>query len=68
MQESLQNISIEKILRLTGNLDSYSLGNDFILGEAEGSYALSNNRLLEILHYPIRFDGYILFFLKLCDL
>ena len=64
MQESLQNISIEKILRLTGNLDSYSLGNDFILGEAEGSYALSNNRLLEILHYPIRFDGYILFFLK----
>ncbi len=64
MQESLQNISIEKILRLSGSLDSSALGNDFIIGETEGGIALSDNRILEILKYPIRFDGYILFFLK----
>lgn len=64
MQDALQNISIQKILRLSGNIDSYSIGSDFILGEAEGGYALANNRILEILKYPIRFDGYIIFFLK----
>ena len=64
MQEDLQNISIQKILRLTGDLDRYSLETDFILGEVGGAYALENNKVLEILKYPIRFDGYILFFLK----
>lgn len=60
-----QNISISKILQLTSEgVDVSALGNDFILGEAQGTSALSDNRILEILHYPIRFDGYILFFLK----
>ena len=60
-----QNISISKILQLTSEgVDISALGDDFILGEAQGTSALSDNRILEILHYPIRFDGYILFFLK----
>lgn len=60
-----QNISISKILQLTSEgVDISALGDDFIIGEAQGTSALSDNRILEILHYPIRFDGYILFFLK----
>jgi AraC-like DNA-binding protein len=60
-----QNISIEKVLKLTAEgIDITALGNDFILGEAQGTSALSNNRILDMLRYPIRFDGYILFFLK----
>lgn len=60
-----QNISIEKVLKLTTEgIDITALGNDFILGEAQGTSALSNNRILDMLRYPIRFDGYILFFLK----
>lgn len=60
-----QNISIEKVLKLTTEgIDITALGNDFILGEARGTSALSNNRILDMLRYPIRFDGYILFFLK----
>lgn len=60
-----QNISIEKVLKLTAEgIDFTALGDDFILGEAQGTSALSNNRILDMLRYPIRFDGYILFFLK----
>ena len=60
-----QNISIEKILKLTTEgIDSAALGNDFIIGEAQGTSALQDNRILDLLRYPIRFDGYILFFLK----
>ena len=60
-----QNISIEKVLKLTAEgIDITALGDDFILGEAQGTSALSNNRILDMLRYPIRFDGYILFFLK----
>lgn len=60
-----QNISISKILQLTSEgVDVSALGDDFIIGEAQGTSALSDNRILDILHYPIRFDGYILFFLK----
>ena len=60
-----QNISISKILQLTSEgVDISALGDDFIIGEAQGTSALSDNRILDILHYPIRFDGYILFFLK----
>jgi AraC-like DNA-binding protein len=45
-------------------VDFSALGDDFILGEAQGTTALSDNRILDLLRYPIRFDGYILFFLK----
>ena len=65
MQEELQNISISKILKLSSTgVDISALGDDFIIGEAQGTSALSDNHILDILHYPIRFDGYILFFLK----
>lgn len=64
MKQELKTIGIEQILRLSDTVDAYSLGNDFILGEASGGSALVNTRILDILQYPMRFDGYILFFLK----
>ena len=65
MQEEPQNISISKILKLSSpGVDISALGDDFIIGEAQGTSALSDNHILDILRYPIRFDGYILFFLK----
>ena len=60
-----QNISIAKVLKLTSpGVEVSALGDEFIIGEAQGASALSDNRILDILRYPIRFDGYILFFLK----
>ena len=64
MKQELKTIGIEQILRLSDIVDAYSLGNDFILGEASGGSALVNTRILDVLQYPLRFDGYILFFLK----
>ena len=64
MKQELKTIGIEQILRLSDTVDACSLGNDFILGEANGSSALVNTRILDVLQYPLRFDGYILFFLK----
>jgi len=60
-----QKISIAKVLKLTSpGMEVSALGDEFIIGEAQGASALSDNRILDILRYPIRFDGYILFFLK----
>jgi AraC-like DNA-binding protein len=64
MKQELKTIGIEQILRLSDTVDAYALGNDFILGEARGGNALVNTRILDVLQYPMRFDGYILFFLK----
>lgn len=64
MQHEPQNIDINKILELSSIVNEASLGSDFILGEADGTRALSNSSILETLKYPIKFDGYILFFLQ----
>jgi AraC-like DNA-binding protein len=64
MQRELQTVGIDQILRLSSIVDEYAMGSDFILGEASGSSALEDTRILDLLQYPIRFDGYILFFLK----
>ena len=64
MKQELKTIGIEQILKLSDTVDAYALGNDFILGEASGGNVLVNTRILDILQYPLRFDGYILFFLK----
>ncbi|MCR5351873.1 MAG: helix-turn-helix domain-containing protein [Bacteroidales bacterium] len=64
MQKELRTIDIQKILQLSAPVREYAIGNDFILGEANGASAFSDNRILEILKYPIRLDGYIVFFLK----
>ena len=64
MDNKLQTIGLRQILALAPYIEEYSIGNDFILGEVSGKQVESNRAILDMLRYPIRFDGYILFFLK----
>ena len=64
MEDNLQTINLKQIRSLEPIVDEYGIGDDFILGEASGERVQQNETLLKMLRYPIRFDGYILFFLK----
>lgn len=48
-------------------IDEYDIGNDFIFGDLSGKTLESSETLLRFLKYPIRFDGYILFFCRTGD-
>ena len=58
----LQTIDIPRILALSPVIDEYSLGTDFILGELSGTRVRQSRAVLDMLRYPLRFDGYIIFF------
>ena len=62
--EALQTIDIRRILALAPVIDEYSLGTDFILGEVSGKQVEKSQAILSMLKYPLRFDGYIIFFLR----
>lgn len=62
--EALQTIDIRRILALAPVIDEYSLGTDFILGEVSGKRVEKSQAVLSMLKYPVRFDGYIIFFLR----
>ena len=64
MEDNLQTINLKQIQSLEPIVDEYGIGDDFILGEASGERVQQNETLLKMLRYPIRFDGYIIFFLK----
>ncbi|MBO5563467.1 MAG: AraC family transcriptional regulator [Bacteroidales bacterium] len=64
MEDNLQTINLKQIRSLEPVVDEYGIGDDFILGEASGERVQQNETLLKMLRYPIRFDGYIIFFLK----
>ena len=61
---ALQTIDIRRILSLTPVVDEYALGSDFILGEVSGERLGNSRPVLDMLKYPVRFDGYIIFFLR----
>jgi len=63
-QNTLQTIDIRRIQALAPLVDEYALGTDFILGAVSGKRVEKSEALLRMLKYPVRFDGYILFFLK----
>ena len=60
----LQTIDIRRILALAPVIDEYALGSDLILGEVSGKKVEKSEAILTMLKYPVRFDGYIIFFLK----
>jgi AraC-like DNA-binding protein len=62
--EALQTIGIRRILSLAPVIDEYSLGTDFILGEVSGKRVEKSQAILSMLKFPVRFDGYIIFFLR----
>ncbi len=64
MESNLQTVGLSHILALAPYIEEHSIGKDFILGEVSGKKVQSNRAILDMLRYPLRFDGYILFFLK----
>ena len=63
-ENNLQTIDIRRILSLAPVVDEYSLGTDFIMGEVNGSQLASSNSIMKMLQYPVRFDGFVIFFVK----
>lgn len=67
MENTLQTIGIPQILALSPYIEEHSIGSDFILGEVSGCRVESNRAILDMLKYPVRLDGYVIFFLKKGD-
>lgn len=62
--KSLQTIDIRRIQALSPFVDEYALGADFILGSVSGSQVEKHQPIMDMLRYPVRFDGYIIFFMR----
>lgn len=60
----LQTIDIRRILALAPVIEEYALGAELILGEVSGKKVEKSEAILSMLKYPVRFDGYIIFFLR----
>lgn len=45
-------------------MNEYVLGTDIVLGEAHGDRVKDEQSILDVLHYPIRLDCYVFFFLR----
>ena len=60
----MQTIGIPQILALAPYIEEHSIGSDFILGEVSGRRVESNRAILDMLKYPVRLDGSVIFFLK----
>lgn len=63
-REEPQTISLQRIKALAAVLDEQEYGNDIIIGEASGEQVEQSQAILRMLQYPVRFDGYIIFYLK----
>lgn len=63
-ENALHTIDIGHILSLAPIVDEYALGTEFILGEVSGKEVARSEAVLSMLKYPVRFDGFIIFFLK----
>ena len=61
---NLQTIDIRRILALSPVIDEYALGTDIILGTVSGSQVEKSQAILKMLRYPVRFDGFIIFFIR----
>ena len=62
--EEPQTISLQRIKALAAVLNEQEYGDDVIIGEASGERVEQNKAILRMLQYPVRFDGYIIFYLK----
>ena len=64
IMDNWQTISIERVKALAPFIDQYGLGDNFVFGEVSGQKVEQSTAILQLLKYPIRFDGYIVFFCK----
>ena len=63
-QNPLQTIDISRILELAPAAREYALGTDLILGQVDGAQLENSRGILNMLQYPVRFDGYVIYFLR----
>ncbi len=63
-EKALQTVDLARLMKLAPIADEYALGHLAILGEITGAMVGQNRALIDILKYPFRFDGHMLFFLK----
>ena len=64
MNDNPQTISLKRIKALAPYIEEQGIGEDFILGEVSGKDVEQSEAILEMLQYPVRFDGFIIFYLK----
>ena len=64
MVESPQTIDLQRIKALSPIIEEMSIGNDFVIGEVSGKRVERSKAILRMLQHPVRFDGFIIFYLK----
>ena len=64
MIDAPQTIDLQQFKALAPIIEEMSIGNDFVIGEVSGKRMENSEAILKTLQYPVRFDGFIIFYLK----
>ena len=64
MAEAPQTIDLQRIKALAPVIEEMSIDDDLVIGEVSGKRVEKNDAILRMLQYPVRFDGFIIFYLK----
>lgn len=64
MTDAPQTIDLQQFKALAPIIEEMSIGNDFVIGEVSGKRMENSEAILKTLQYPVRFDGFIIFYLK----
>ena len=64
MNDAPQTIDLQQFKALAPIIEEMSIGNDFVIGEVSGKRMEKSEAILKTLQYPVRFDGFIIFYLK----
>ena len=64
MSDAPRTIDLQWIKALSPVIEEHCIGDDFIIGEGSGKRMEQSETILRTLQYPVRFDGFIIFYLK----
>ena len=64
MTDAPKTIDLQQIKALAPIIEEMSIGNDFVICEVSGKRMEKSEAILKTLQYPVRFDGFIIFYLK----
>ena len=64
MNDAPRTIDLQWIKALSPVIEEHCIGDDFIIGEVSGKRMEQSETILRTLQYPVRFDGFIIFYLK----
>ena len=64
MSDAPRTIDLQWIKALSPVIEEHCIGEDFIIGEVSGKRMEQSETILRTLQYPVRFDGFIIFYLK----